>query len=205
MSVTTHPDNFDHNPGQFHDPGLNQPVHFVSGMSQVKPDLNEPNEYAVGDLKFWALGDRVLILEDEFKSGYECERCNGTGNVTCNVCNGTGISLVVEGATCKHCHGGKLMTCPECQGKGGLLVAPETAQRRPTTGKIVSVGERCSQLKIGDCVMYSNFAGYTVDLQRAGKPICLRILHEPEILCGMSGHLDLRSLKHKSDIALSQG
>jgi hypothetical protein len=66
---------------------------------------------------------------------------------------------------------------------------------------VVSIGPECKTLKVGDNVLYSNFAGYDLQLDRAGRKVVLRILHEPEILCAMDGHLDLRSLRHQSQIA----
>jgi co-chaperonin GroES (HSP10) len=155
------------------------------------------NTFDLGTLKFWALGDRVLIEEDKFKSGYECTTCEGTTKVKCEECGGTGRHGVKR---CSHCSDGEI-TCPTCGGKGGLLVAPEISQRRPTTGRVVSVGPDCETLKVGDSVLYSNFAGYVIDLNRAGRAVSLRILHEPEILCAMEGQLELRTLKGKSEIA----
>jgi co-chaperonin GroES (HSP10) len=174
--------------------------------------LNSPkpgNTFDLGTLKFWARGDRVLIQEDEFKSGYECTVCGGSGKAPCEACGGSGSSATVAEARCATCEGSGSYTCSQCNGKGGLLIAPDVSQRRPTTGTIVSVGPGIwqhgvfvpNELQVGERVLYSNFAGYVIDLDRAGKKVTLRILHEPEVLCGMSGHLELRSLKGKSDIA----
>jgi chaperonin GroES len=168
------------------------------------PTLATSNTYDLGTLKFWALGDRVLIEEDEFKTGYECSTCNGTGKAPCGDCGGSGTHL--RGAVtikCSHCDSGAV-TCPECKGKGGLIIAPDVAQRRPTTGRVVSVGPGTKDhemlLRVGDSVMYSNFAGYVVDLNRAGRKVILRILHESEILCRLEGQLDLKSLRGQSEI-----
>ncbi|HET7641139.1 MAG TPA: hypothetical protein VFK47_20690 [Ktedonobacteraceae bacterium] len=162
------------------------------------------NTFSLGTLKFWALGDRILIQEDEFKSGYECNFCSGTGRTPCHACGGSGTSMVVSGARCSFCSGQGTETCPECNGKGGLIITPDIAQRRPTTGKIVSKGDKVETLKPGDSVLYSNFAGYVIDLERAGRKVTLRIIHESEVLCGMEGQLELRSLKGKSEIATFQ-
>lgn len=162
-------------------------------------------KFPVGNLTFWSLGDRVLIEEDEFRSGYECAKCDGEGTIPCDNCGGT--SVTPTGKKCGLCIQGAdgsatgRITCPTCNGKGGLLVVPEVSQRRPTSGVVVSAGHKCLTLKVGQSVLYSNFAGYVVDLNRTGKPITLRILHENEILCGMEGHLTLTNLRGKSDIA----
>jgi len=170
-------------------------------MTQIadSTSLTTNGIFDLGPLKFWALGDRVLIQEDDFKSGYECETCGGLGKVNCSNCGGLG-RVGAKGFKCAHCEAGKV-PCSDCLGKGGLLVTPETSQRRPTTGVIVSCGEACKVLKPGQSVLYSNFAGYVIDLNRAGRPVTLRILHETEVLCAMEGKLELRTLRGKSEIA----
>jgi len=155
-------------------------------------------KFNVGSLTFWALGDRVLIEEDPFRSGYECSKCGGLGKIACDNCGGTRTRNGKKCSICADTDGS--LTCPECSGKGGLIVTPDIAQRRPTSGTVKSAGRKCKYLKPGDSVLYSNFAGYVVDLNRAGTPVTLRILHETEILAGMEGHLTLTNLKGKSDI-----
>lgn len=168
--------------------------------------LYDSNKFSLDTrLKFWALGDRVLIEEDAFKTGYECVNCDGSGKAKCSECSGVGTRhSSVEGIPdkkCSFCEGGTV-TCTECNGKGGLLIAPDITQRRPATGRVVSKGDKVSSnLNVGDSILYSNFAGYVVDLARAGSPISLRILHESEVLCGMSGQLTLTNFKGKNDIA----
>jgi co-chaperonin GroES (HSP10) len=160
--------------------------------------------FDLGPLKMWALGDRLLIQEDEFKSGYECDGCGGKGKAQCDDCGGLGThrrdAVTLK---CSHCENGAI-TCSKCKGTGvwqGGIITPATAQRRPTTGVIVSTGDQCKHLKPGESVLYSNFAGYVIDLNRAGRPVTLRIIHESEVLCGMEGKLELRSFRGKSEIA----
>ncbi len=157
--------------------------------------------FELGTLRFAALGDRVIVQEDEFRTGYECEQCNGSGRTACDDCGGTGRHGVKK---CSICEGNGTLMCLKCGGKGGLLIAPEISQRRPTSGKIVSAGPKCETLRVGQSVLFSNFAGYVIDLDRAGKPVTLRILHETEVLCLLDGHLDLRGLRFKSEIAVAQ-
>ena len=149
---------------------------------------NEPIPFTIGKLELTAQGDRILIQEDPFRSGYECAECEGRGTKPCHACNETGQSLLNSQIQCKACHGSKVITCPACAGKGGLLVAPDISQRRPTTGKIVSGGRRVKHLHVGESVLYSNFAGYVIDT----NDVTIRILHEPEVLSRIKGHLTMR-------------
>jgi co-chaperonin GroES (HSP10) len=181
-----------------HPINLKPTLQLSNESEETKPSLSPTTKFKVGELSFWALGDRVLIEEDQFRSGYECEQCSGLGKVPCLDCEG--IQTKSNGKKCSICDEGRVR-CPSCNGKGGLIVTPETAQRRPTSGVVVSAGQDCKTLKPGDTVLFSNFAGYLVDLNRAGQPIAIRILHESEILAGMDGHLTLSNLRGKSEIA----
>ena len=170
-------------------------------MVPVVRRIEDVEVYKFGEVGFSALGDRVVVLEDIFRSGYECSTCNGTGKICCANCNGSGKSSVNTHAKCSQCHGDTYQTCDTCQGKGGLLVIPDSSKRRPTTGQIVSAGEGCKVLKHGECVMYSNFAGFAIDLNRAGEDIVLRVLHETEVMCRVSGHLELRTLRNTAEVS----
>lgn len=94
---------------------------------------------------------------------------------------------------CKHCEGTGRADCAECNGKGATIIIPDNAQRRPTTGEIVSAGERCVRFREGQSVLFSNFAGHAVKLALNNKEIVLRFLHETEIICEMSGLLEMRT------------
>src|SRR5207245_1700584 len=105
----------------------------------IRPEpVWQPSWFSVGTVKFAAFGDRLLVSEDEFKSGYECRTCNGVGRITCDQCGGQGE--YGRGGTqfkCSFCGGGGQLKCSACGGKGGLLVVPDIAQRRPSTGQVV--------------------------------------------------------------------
>jgi co-chaperonin GroES (HSP10) len=63
---------------------------------------------------------------------------------------------------------------------------------------VVSTGDKVKYFKVGDNVLYSNFAGHAMDLERAteGK-VVIRILHESEILAQVQGHLELRTVQNQ--------
>jgi co-chaperonin GroES (HSP10) len=146
------------------------------------------NVFRVGTVEFEALGDRVIVLEDQFVSGYECKACQGHGWVPCTECV-EGKSKLNPNIQCRVCSGTQKAPCEKCSGKGALLVIPEKSERRPTTGTIVSVGEGCKVMQKDSKVMYGSFAGHVVTLGE----IVLRVLHESEILCRVSGHLEYRA------------
>jgi co-chaperonin GroES (HSP10) len=162
--------------------------------------------FSVAGVTFHAKGDRLVILEDPFVSGYECRTCHGPGTLPCNTCD-NGKSKVNAEIICKICAGTMKYTCPDCAGKGvikGGLVIADKSQRRPTTGTIVSAGamvgykligdryQKMESYEIGDRVMYGSFAGHSVELDDKGRAVVLRILHDSEILAEVAGHLTYR-------------
>ena len=167
--------------------------------------------FSVAGVTFHAKGDRVIVKEDPFVSGYECRTCNGPGALPCTTCD-NGRSKVNSEIICKICSGTMKYTCPDCQGKGvikGGLVIADKSQRRPTTGTIVSMGamvgykligekyQKMESYEIGDRVMYGSFAGHSVDLDDKGTSVVLRILHDSEILSEVAGHLTYRRVSEE--------
>lgn len=151
------------------------------------------NEWKFAGVSFEAFGDRILVIEDEFRSGYECRQCGGTGTVLCTDCD-DGSNRMNPNMRCKTCWGDKKYQCPACEGKGGTLIVPDSAKRRPTTGEIVSVGDKVQHLKVGDSVMYGSFTGHVSELEaQSGEKVVLRTLHEAEILAKVKGHLEYRA------------
>ena len=105
--------------------------------------------------EFTAIGEKVLISLDQFKSGYECATCKGTGKVKSKI---TGNPVI----------------CPACEGKqvkeGGIII-PDTAKILANSGVVVSMGklarERCTEYTLGDRVIFSAHAGNMIPT-RAG-------------------------------------
>lgn len=144
-----------------------------------------------GRLAIEAKNTRIVIIEDEFKTGYECKTCDGNLVVPaiadiCNLCKSTGYEKGFDGLTeCRVCKGRKgVRKCSDCDGKGGLLIAPETSKRRPTTGKVTSIGNEVKVLKVGDHVLYQQQAGSAITLR---GNVVLRIIHEDEVIACLYG------------------
>jgi co-chaperonin GroES (HSP10) len=127
-----------------------------------------------------AVGERIWVLRDHFKSGYECPTCKGSRYVgACELCLGKGE---VKKEECRICHGSGKRECPDCQGKGvksGGLVIPDESQKPPETGVILSVGPEATGFKEGDHVVYSSYAGTELNFKGAGK---IRVLVPKEVL-----------------------
>jgi co-chaperonin GroES (HSP10) len=80
-----------------------------------------------------AIEDKIVVLVDQYRSGYECATCKGDKVVKV-------ASTVVDGAF-------KEETCPECRGKGSILLIPEISKSLPTSGVVVSLGENTRWMK----------------------------------------------------------
>jgi co-chaperonin GroES (HSP10) len=168
-------------------------------------DKEPSNILKVGPLELEAAGDYIILLRDEFRSGYECPKCEGEGVIRCDSCGGTGRSLVVKDGRCTQCMGNKSMACPDCGGKGvvaGGLVIPEDRQNEPTTGTIVSMGPEVSRYGVGNSVMFPSYAGHQLKLtgetpEGEEREYLVVVMHQTEIICHCRGQLELRRLKKK--------
>jgi hypothetical protein len=157
---------------------------------------NPENVYHAGPVGFEADFDRIMVLEDAFRSGYECDTCKETGKLSCKSC-ANGRSRLNPEIVCKDCDGSLYVKCSDCGGKGVLLEIPQSAQRRPTTGKVVSVGESVKKRKRGHRVMYPSFCGEVMDLKGVDSEgrelaIVVRFIAEKETIARMSGTMELR-------------
>jgi co-chaperonin GroES (HSP10) len=167
---------------------------------------DESNQIQLGTLTMKAKGNRVIIVGDEFRTGYECVTCGGRGEVTCENCEGTGTSAITQKGRCSKCEGRKMEVCPSCKGKGGLLEIPEDRKARPTTGRIVSIGPRVEDYKVGESALFTSFSGHAFDLTAEdvhGKEILITIwvLREDELMAEVSGHTALRQVRKSMAMA----
>lgn len=139
-------------------------------------------------------GDRIMLLRDIKESAYSCKACKGTGfdeEAYCGNCGGTSKETIrTEGGTaevpCRACRvlgydheqpyscGHK--KCEKCNGSGwrvGIII-PEESQKEAITGVVVSLGQDCRTWKIGDRLMFSRFAGHTMQISETTSYIIMR-------------------------------
>lgn len=173
-----------------------------------------PNIFWVGNAGFEADNDRVIVLQDEYRSGLECPRCldknkhtqkgREVSTISCPDCNGKGerpkVGNPAVNIKCSWCVGDGWIPCPECNGKGGTIILAENAKGRPTTGTIVSVGPDIKNREIGQRVIYPSFSGHAYDLKKidehgAVHDVVLVILRSEEILSRMYGSLEQTAVK----------
>jgi co-chaperonin GroES (HSP10) len=144
------------------------------------------------------LGDKIIVMYDHYKSGFECKECGGIGKVTEAItceCEQKGTPGLKDrfGNPCPSCDGNfeskrKELTqaCPACRGKGSLLVIPEIAKSIPTTGVVVSLGEDTkfsrgdihAKIQIGTRVIFSQHVGTMIPFKGNIKFKVMRE-HEP--------------------------
>jgi hypothetical protein len=98
------------------------------------------------DISLMAIEDKIIVLHDNYKSGYECKDCNETGFVTCTSCEGTGKNRF--DSNCTTCEGKKQLVCPVCKGQKLIIEIPQSARTLPTTGVVVSMGPLCPAMHI---------------------------------------------------------
>lgn len=153
--------------------------------------------------------DRVVVIQDEYKSGRECTKCSGKGHlgVKCKYCKGTGFFKGnFDLGECPDCRVGSgplskslgHVLCDLCSGQGtSSIIVPEDAEKLPTTGVITSVGWLCHFLKtetgyaprhpdhipkVGQRVAFTNFSGNMYELGSGHEKVTVRVLKEAEIL-----------------------
>lgn len=170
----------------------------AKSMTQLDvPEQLKKNVTIVTDkgksLALEATGDQIIVLQDKFRTGYECKTCDGEGYIEgkCGACNGEGIR---GEALCNVCcpknllqSGGYRMgglICPNCKGMGSTIIAPDIAQRKATSGTIVSIGPECEYFVPGQRVLYSIFAGTEIEFKQKAV---VRIMHEHEVMCRLWG------------------
>jgi len=170
----------------------------------------------VGETGFEAKGERIAIMQDEHKSGYECLRCMDKDKrtldgkevsvITCEECAGEGKRQKAGNADltvkCSDCEGRGYLPCPDCGGKGTStgIVLPESSKGEPTTGIVVSKGPDAKLYDLGHRVMFPSYAGHLFVVKgkdkKSGKEktVRLRFINEGDVIAQLYGELEYRSL-----------
>src|SRR5580700_446148 len=93
-------------------------------MGEVNIDKDNAVELVELGIQLEAVEDKIIVMMDHYKSGYECKDCGGAGKVP---------SLLNKEI---------MRDCDTCKGKGATLVIPEISKSLPTLGTVMSVGEK---------------------------------------------------------------
>jgi hypothetical protein len=183
-------------------------------MPNIETNFDQ-NVITLGAAGFEAHADRLIILQDDYRSGLECPTCldetkhtvqgREVSTVACPSCLGEGKRPKAGNAVllvkCTECDGAGWIICPDCNGKGGTIILADDQKGRPTTGVIVSIGPEVKQTWTrGDKCIYPAHAGHAYDLKgltREGKvvDVVLVILRDQEILSRMHGTLEQNQVK----------
>jgi hypothetical protein len=164
-------------------------------------DYMESNVVTLGRMQMEAHDDRLLIVEDPFVSGLECTDCGRTGKIACPDCKGEGVrKTATYEKKCSGCDGLGKIGCPTCKGHGAILFVPDESKMRPTTGLVVSTGDKAHKIQRGDSVCYSSFTGQKWQFDVPDKDgnsveVVIRCMHDNEVLCKLSGHLEMRRVR----------
>ena len=124
-------------------------------------------------------GDRIMLRRDLLESSYSCKECKGQGyeeDTPCPYCEGSrrgsdespcnGCIVLGFGRETNFSSGHK--KCAKCFGSGWRngVVIPEESQSQAITGVVVSVGPEVTRWKIGDRLMFSRYAGHTLEVSK---------------------------------------
>lgn len=185
--------------------------------------LELSNIFWVGNKGLEAAENQIIVQQDEYKSGYECDLCGDKEHrivrggedgqtesiIDCDNCAGAGeYSKGQNKIRCAHCEGTGKVKCPKCQGKGSnSIIIPDDQKGRPTSGIIVSAGECVRRYKLGDRVLCPAYAGHGLTLTgfntQTGKTetSSIQILVENDILARIHGGSPEKKM-FKSSMAL---
>lgn len=135
-----------------------------------------------GKIALKAIEDKIIILLDKFKSGYECSLCGGTGEGQRCIDCVNGVNS--RGFRCKVCEGSPDrfigLSCQQCHGRGSTIIIPDSAKALPTSGIIVSIGPDCKKRQVGQRVVFGAHVGFFLPFK---GNVRLRMMRETEPLC----------------------
>lgn len=191
------------------------------GTSTTEITLDKSNKVAFPGFPylFEALGEKILVSIDVFKSGYECKECKGKKvlQLRCN-CErqghaglkysdeeletikqtlGDSVSLARQALPCDECIGDFLskrveVTCPYCKGIGATLIIPDTSKILATTGVVVSMGSLCNPEKLKFNIGDRIvFGPYAGNMIPTRAGLAFKILDASQAWCRIEGGDDL--------------
>jgi co-chaperonin GroES (HSP10) len=125
------------------------------------------------------LGDNIIVLEDQYKDPYACDKCNDIKKIkiNCSRCDGKGKNRFEN--ACSDC-AGKGQVEVICQACKGRIIIPDQAKARPTSGRIVCIGPEVRVYNVNDRVAYSGYTGHLIPFKGNTR---LRIMTEREPFC----------------------
>lgn len=173
--------------------------HLEDVSAKVDIELGYDNVLEITDLGIGieAIGDKIVVLMDSFRSGYECVTCKGTGKVKqikrC-ICDPEDWSEEKNlprgqknrfGEPCEKC-GGDFMSkrqdlvisCPTCKGKGATLIIPDSAKSLPTTGVVISCGPDVTRIRKHTRIIATPHSGIYIPM-KGNVPVKIYHQHEP--------------------------
>lgn len=176
---------------------------------EISPENPSSNIFWVGSKGLEAAENQIIVLTDDYQSGYECELCGDKEKrhvkggfdgqfesvIKCDNCAGKGsYSKRDVEIRCTHCEGSGKIRCPKCRGKGSTsVIIPDDQKGRPTSGVVVSAGECVRRYRLGDRVLCPAFAGHGLTLtgydMESGETVTssIQILVENDILARIHG------------------
>jgi co-chaperonin GroES (HSP10) len=161
-------------------------------------------------ISLMAVEDKIIVMFDDYKSGFECKTCNGKTMIEdCPTCHRTGTDRFDQ--VCKTCLGDSKFSylCPECKGKGGILVIPDTAKSLPTTGIVVSMGPTTPAMKIIWWLRKFKFLKFWLMSKLLNTPIRLgsRVIFGPHVgtMIPFKGNIKLKIMRVHEPLAVLFG
>lgn len=132
-----------------------------------------------GKLGLEAIENKILVLVDKFKSGYECKDCNETGlYVACECARAGRFGEKDNGKSCFYKDRCSTQVvgekCKTCNGTGHTIAIPETSKMIPTSGLIVSTGPQCVRRSYGERVVFGAHTGYNLPFKGNSVIRCMR-------------------------------
>lgn len=136
-----------------------------------------------------AIEDKILVKMDAYKSGYECKKCGGSGQV-----KGPYKDSEWE-------------SCPECKGKGGIIIIPNSSKVLPTSGVVISLGENTKAARYARAIAHPTTAKAEDLLLQPRISLGTRVIFSPGVgtLIPFKGNIILKAMREHEPLAIMFG